>query len=89
MDGHLRFYTTVLRVKCKFTSVIFIHPCVFESEILFFTLILAEKLGLLILGDAIYITRNAVIASPFTFFFLLQIRSWSLQGLSYKGFQGP
>lgn len=82
MDGYLRFYTTVLRVKCKFTAVVFIHPCVLESEILFFTLMLAEKLGLLILGDAIYITRSAAIASPFTVLFLLQIRGWSLQGLS-------
>lgn len=88
MDGHLRFYTTVLRVKCKFASVIFIHPCVFESEILFFTLILAEKLGFLILGDAIYITRNAAIASPFTFFFssyrvgVSHCRAWVIKGFT-------
>lgn len=72
-----------IRISC-----FLIHPCVFESEILFFTLILAEKLGLLILGDAIYTTRNAAIASPFTFFsscrFLVgHCRVW------VKGFQGP
>lgn len=65
----MRACTDVLSVKCKFTLAIFTCSCVFESEILFFKLLFAEKkFGWLIFGNVIYITRNAVVLSPFSVF---------------------
>lgn len=56
----------MLSGKCKFTLAIFTWSCIFESEILFFKLMFAEKnFGLLVFGTAIYITRMAMPQSLF------------------------
>lgn len=53
----------MLSVKCKFTLASFTCLCVFESEILFFKLMFAERktFCLLILGNVIYIKRKAMV----------------------------